>query len=158
MANYNKKKRKGLAAILVMAIVIVLGGGTAFAYPYLETAYSPKAQVLAALQTAGEESKQGMQTMISEVSDLLTGQTQLTGNVTFTRAELDGKDYLKEHGLSKGTFKLQLDAAKRTVNGNITAEGSEKKREAEVSVGEKDLKEFLRKQGTNRIIIDCIRY
>ena len=45
MANYNKKKRKGLAAILVMAIVIVLGGGTAFAYPYLETAYSPKAQV-----------------------------------------------------------------------------------------------------------------
>ena len=83
MANYNKKKRKGLAAILVMAIVIVLGGGTAFAYPYLETAYSPKAQVLAALQTAGEESKQGMQTMISEVSDLLTGQTQLTGNVTF---------------------------------------------------------------------------
>ena len=93
MANYNKKKRKGLAAILVMAIVIVLGGGTAFAYPYLETAYSPKAQVLAALQTAGEESKQGMQTMISEVSDLLTGQTQLTGNVTFTRAELDGKDY-----------------------------------------------------------------
>ena len=97
MANYNKKKRKGLAAILVMAIVIVLGGGTAFAYPYLETAYSPKAQVLAALQTAGEESKQGMQTMISEVSDLLTGQTQLAGNVTFTRAELDGKDYLKEH-------------------------------------------------------------
>ena len=147
MANYNKKKRKGLAAILVMAIVIVLGGGTAFAYPYLETAYSPKAQVLAALQTAGEESKQGMQTMISEVSDLLTGQTQLTGNVTFTRAELDGKDYLKEHGLSKGTFKLQLDAAKRTVNGNITAEGSEKKREAEVSVGEKDLKEFLKEAG-----------
>ena len=147
MANYNKKKRKGLAAILVMAIVIVLGGGTAFAYPYLETAYSPKAQVLAALQTAGEESKQGMQTMISEVSDLLTGQTQLTGNVTFTRAELDGKDYLKEHGLSKGTFKLQLDAAKRTVNGNITEEGSEKKREAEVSVGEKDLKEFLKEAG-----------
>ena len=147
MANYNKKKRKGLAAILVMAIVIVLGGGTAFAYPYLETAYSPKAQVLAALQTAGEESKQGMQTMISEVSDLLTGQTQLTGNVTFTRAELDGKDYLKEHGLSKGTFKLQLDAAKRTVNGNITAEGSEKKRAAEVSVGEKDLKEFLKEAG-----------
>ncbi|MFR5400226.1 MAG: hypothetical protein ACLTH3_09580 [Lachnospira sp.] len=36
MANYNKKKRKGLAAILVMAIVIVLGGGTAFAYPYLK--------------------------------------------------------------------------------------------------------------------------
>lgn len=147
MANYNKKKRKGLAAILVMAIVIVLGGGTAFAYPYLETAYSPKAQVLAALQTAGEESKQGMQTMISEVSDLLTGQTQLTGNVTFTRAELDGKDYLKEHGLLKGTFKLQLDAAKRTGNGNITAEGSEKKREAEVSVGEKDLKEFLKEAG-----------
>ena len=147
MANYNKKKRKGLAAILVMAIVIVLGGGTAFAYPYLETAYSPKAQVLAALQTAGEESKQGMQTMISEVSDLLTGQTQLAGNVTFTRAELDGKDYLKEHGLSKGTFKLQLDAAKRTVNGNITAEGSEKKLEAEVSVGEKDLKEFLKEAG-----------
>lgn len=147
MANYNKKKRKGLAAILVMAIVIVLGGGTAFAYPYLETAYSPKAQVLAALQTAGEESKQGMQTMISEVSDLLTGQTQLAGNVTFTRAELDGKDYLKEHVLSKGTFKLQLDAAKRTVNGNITAEGSEKKREAEVSVGEKDLKEFLKEAG-----------
>ena len=55
MANYNKKKRKGLAAILVMAIVIVLGGGTAFAYTYLETAYSPKAQVLAALQTAEEE-------------------------------------------------------------------------------------------------------
>ena len=80
-------------------------------------------------------------------TDLLTGQTQLTGNVTFTRAELDGKDYLKEHGLSKGTFKLQLDAAKRTVNGNITAEGSEKKREAEVSVGEKDLKEFLKEAG-----------
>ena len=67
--------------------------------------------------------------------------------MTFTTAELDGKDYLKEHGLSKGTFKLQLDAAKRTVNGNITAEGSEKKREAEVSVGEKDLKEFLKEAG-----------
>lgn len=94
----------------------MLGGGTAFAYPYLETAYSPKAQVLAALQTAGEESKQGMQTMISEVSDLLTGQTQLTGNVTFTRAELDGKDYLKEHGLSKGTFKLQLIPFKKKIH------------------------------------------
>ena len=37
----------------------------------------------------------------SEVSDLLTGQTQLTGNVTFTRAELDGKDYLKSMAYQK---------------------------------------------------------
>lgn len=135
MAGYRSEKRKGgIALLLGLVFLFLFGAGTCFAYPYIETALSPKAQVLTALKGIGEEYCDKSEEFISELKAMLTTETDLEGHVSFTRAELDGTDYLEEFGYKSAEFKLTANAQKQSVSGTVGAESadSEKKKEVEL--------------------------
>lgn len=154
MAGYRKGKRKGgIALLLGLVFLFLFGAGTCFAYPYIETALSPKAQVLTALKGIGEEYCEKSEEFISELKAMLTTETDLEGQVSFTRAELDGTDYLEEFGYSKAEFKLTANAQKQSVSGTVGAEStdSEKKKEAQLHLDRQTLKEELTKAGYGEV-------
>lgn len=157
MARYQKKKRKGLAVALFTAAVVLFGAGTCFAYPYIETAISPKTQVLTSLKAAGEESQTEIRQAIQELTGLLTEQTQVNGEVTVSKAQFDQTDCLKELGFDKASFQMQMNAKKQSVSGNVQAEGGNDKQEAEVYIDRGTLKEFLKESGYGVLYQDIDR-
>lgn len=150
MAGLKRRKRKGWAAVVfAVAAVMILGAGTCFAYPYIETVLSPKTQVLTAFKEAGEDCKMLTEQMLDEITGLLTGQTQFTGEVTVTQAEWDGTDYLEEIGLDKAEFYFYTNAQEQSVSGTIKMEGDSLNhtREDTFSLDKKKLKELLEASG-----------
>lgn len=148
MAGYQRKRR-GLAAVFIAAIVIILGAGTCFAYPYIETVLSPKTQVLTALKEVGEDCQTQTEQILEEVTGLLTDQTEFTGEVTVTQAQLDETDYLKEMSLDRADFQIQTNAKKQSISGKVSADNSTQntKREAAISADKHKLKEWLEASG-----------
>ena len=149
MAGYRRKKRGVAVAVFTAAIVIILGAGTCFAYPYIETIISPKAQVLTALKEVGEDCQTQTEQILEEVTGLLTDQTEFTGEVTVTQAQLDETDYLKEMALDRADFQIQTNAQKQSISGKVSASHSTQnnKREATISLDKHKLKEWLETSG-----------
>lgn len=155
MAKNKKIRGKGgITLLLVIVFVLLFGAGTCFAYPYIETALSPKTQVLTALKSIGEECSENSSEFISELTALFTGETSIEGDVTFTRAELDGVDYLKKEGYNKAAFNLITNAKKQSVSGTVGAEGSLDKCEEEILLDRQALKELLKGAGYEELYYD----
>lgn len=154
MAGYRRGKRKGgIALLLSLVFLFLFGAGTCFAYPYIEAALSPKAQVLTALKEIGGEYREKSSEFISELKSLFTTETDIEGQVSFTRAEIDGIDYLEEFGYNRAEFKLTANAQKQSVSGTVGAEDtdSEKKKEVELNLDRQLLKEELIKAGYREV-------
>jgi hypothetical protein len=119
----STKKRKSFTVIFVAVVLIVFGAGTAFAYPYIETAASPKTQVLMSLQTIETDCRDKMQESLDILNALLTDKTAFSGAVS--QAEFDSVDLIEHFDYDRGNISVNADAGERTAD--ITVNSTDRK-------------------------------
>jgi hypothetical protein len=113
------KKTKGWSVILAAFLLVVFGAGTAFAYPYIETAVSPKTQVLMSLKTIETDCQEQMEENFDILNALLTDKTTFSGAVS--QAEFDSYDLIQYYGYDGENISVQTDAGERTADINVNS-------------------------------------
>lgn len=113
MAYVKQKKKWPKILAIAAVIVLLLGTGTYFAYPYISEAVSPKKQAAAALKNAAA----GFEALISNAVSGTPATTpaaakhQSKGTMKLESLKIAGKDYLSDLKVDTFYCDVQMDAA-----------------------------------------------